>query len=503
MAWTKWNWLAEFRKLWEPPLADPVSHAARIFKAHRNFVLPAKLVILTIVLYYIFFSEWIAQVSEDQAAALDALQHVTHLSLQEWAMLFLLLNVGFAALLWVTRKFPQRAIYGLVLANGVVDGLFLLAMTLVTEGFQSYLFWVFPALIVINAFSIPLAAPQIILNLLLSAFYMAGGIWHAEIVLNSGTGANSARPLSQIIMHRKASDPTTGVGKKKNLERIQLAWESRGLDVSAEAFMLKLIVLWLLTACCYGIQVLAARQKQIEEEAREFAVRQGQLSTAGRLAAEIAHQIKNPLAIINNATFSLRRQLARGKTDVSDQLAIIQEEVDRSDRIITQLMGYARLAEGRVEKLDVIEEIEHALGEVFPRAIGYEVELERVFARDLPPLFMQRGHLAAVLVNLLQNAREALGGHGHIKVTAQPAPNFSVEITIHDNGPGISTDQSERVFEAYFTTKDKGTGLGLAIVKHNVDLYGGTIRVDSSLGKGCRFVLVFPSKSLMPSAKNS
>ena len=168
---------------------------------------------------------------------------------------------------------------------------------------------------------------------------------------------------------------------------------------------------------------------------------------------------------------------------MSDQLAIIQEEVDRSDRIITQLMGYARLAEGRVEKLDVVEEIEHALNEVFPRAIGYEVEIERLFARDLPPLFMQRGHLAAVLVNLLQNAREALGGHGHIKVTAQPAPNFSVEITIHDNGPGISTDQSERVFEAYFTTKDKGTGLGLAIVKHNVDLYGGTIRVDSSAWK--------------------
>ena len=205
MAWTKWNWLAEFRKLWEPPLADPISHAARIFKAHRNFVLPAKLVILVIVLYYIFFSEWIAQVSEDQAAALDSLQHVTHLSLQEWAMLFLLLNVGFAALLWVTRKFPQRAIYGLVLANGVVDGLFLLAMTLVTEGFQSYLFWVFPALIVINAFSIPLAAPQIILNLLLSAFYMAGGIWHAEIVpqlrhgrkLRAPAFANRHTPKSQ------------------------------------------------------------------------------------------------------------------------------------------------------------------------------------------------------------------------------------------------------------------------------------------------------------------
>jgi signal transduction histidine kinase len=76
----------------------------------------------------------------------------------------------------------------------------------------------------------------------------------------------------------------------------------------------------------------------------------------------------------------------------------------------------------------------------------------------------------------------------------------SVEIVIQDSGPGIPVEQTEQIFEAYFTTKEKGTGLGLSIVKHNVDLYGGTIRVESGLGKGCRFVLLFPAKTLNFSA---
>ena len=82
------------------------------------------------------------------------------------------------------------------------------------------------------------------------------------------------------------------------------------------------------------------------------------MHSAGRLAAEFAHQIKNPLAVINNAAFSLQRPLRDGKTAAGQQLEIIQEEVARADKVITQIMGYAQLSEGRVEKLDVIEEIE-------------------------------------------------------------------------------------------------------------------------------------------------
>jgi signal transduction histidine kinase len=492
-----WHWLGEFRKLWETPTPEPSFHATRILKIQRTIVLPAKLLMLMVVVYYLFLSQWRLEDPEMQSRAtvLRVLQQIT--------VGYIVFTLGIALLLLAVRRFPLRGVQWLVLATGLADGVFLAAMLVITGGFQSTLFWAFPGLIVINALSIPLGAPQIMLNLSLSAFYMGAGILHYDIV-----SGDAAEPGMNMVQQLEAGPPRDRLpaqhdSKLTPAERRALMTAAAGhtVDLSPDAFILRLFVLWLLTVCCYGVQALAARQKQVEEEAREFAARQSQLSTAGRMAAEIAHQIKNPLAIINNATFSLKRAIANGKTDVSQQLQIIQEEVERSDRIVTQLMGYARLAEGRVEKLIVAEELERALAEVFPPAVGYEVEIERHFAPDLPPLFMQRGHFTAVVVNLLQNAREALNGKGLLRVEARNATDRTVEIVIQDNGPGISAEQTERIFEAYFTTKEKGTGLGLSIVKHNVDLYGGTIRVESGLGKGCRFVLVFPARTLDFSAK--
>src|SRR5436853_7025968 len=88
----------------------------------------------------------------------------------------------------------------------------------------------------------------------------------------------------------------------------------------AEPLLVRLVLLLLMTACAYGVQVLLERQRQVEEEAREFGLREGQLRSAGRLAAEFAHQIKNPLAIINNAAYSLQRALKDRKPDVPDHL---------------------------------------------------------------------------------------------------------------------------------------------------------------------------------------
>jgi signal transduction histidine kinase len=110
---------------------------------------------------------------------------------------------------------------------------------------------------------------------------------------------------------------------------------------------------------------------------------------------------------------------------------------------------------------------------------------------------MQRRHFSEILLNLLKNAREAVGDKGNVYLMATSRRGYSVEITVKDDGPGIPPDKTERIFEAYYTTKEHGTGLGLAIVKHNVELYGGIIRVESGLGKGATFTLLFPSKTLM------
>jgi len=262
-----------------------------------------------------------------------------------------------------------------------------------------------------------------------------------------------------------------------------------------EPFMLRMLVLGLTTISCYGAQAFLERQRLADDEAGEFAARENQLRAAGRLAAEFAHQIKNPLAIINNAAYSLRRSLGAGPGFAAQQIEIIQEEVARADRVITQIMGYAQLSEGRVEKLEVVPELNRALEQVFPPAMPTEIRVERLFAAQFPPLLMQRGHLSEILVNLLKNGREALAGRGSLVVTAECLRDHTIQLTIADDGPGIPPDKLGRIFEAYFTTKEKGTGLGLAIVKHNVELYGGTIRVDSVLGKGAKFTLTFPAKT--------
>jgi signal transduction histidine kinase len=255
----------------------------------------------------------------------------------------------------------------------------------------------------------------------------------------------------------------------------------------------KVFMLWLLTACCYGAQVL----RRTIEESREFAVREGQLLYAGRLSAEFAHQIKNPLAIINNAVYSMQRAVKEGRTDILPQLEIIREEVERSDKVITQIMGYAQLSEGHVEKLDLVDEVNRAVDETFPAVVETGVRIERRYAPHLPPMLMQRQHFSQILVNILQNAREALNGKGKVTVAVAVRRDESVEIVVADDGPGIAPDRIERVFEQYYSTKEKGTGLGLAIVKHNVELYAGRVRAESELGKGARFILTFPPKTVM------
>jgi signal transduction histidine kinase len=403
-------------------------------------------------------------------------------------------------LLW--RRFPPGIFQWLVFALGLLDGLFAAELTVLTGGFDSTVYWMFPGLIVLNAISIPLATPQIALNLLLSIFYLGAGTLYANI---------PEPTFGNLPPDAFRSTSTNLIGSMPGTNRLSrpirpirvsdLPYSSMPPENAGEPDPPRLFVLWLLTACCYGVQVLAERQRRALEEAREFAVREGQLHSAGRLAAEIAHRLKNPLAIINNAAFSLQRSLRSGNPGTIQQVAIIQEEVVRADQVITQIMGYAQLTEGHVEKLDVIRELDQAIALVFPPAVPSGIRVHREYGRGFPPLLMQRGHLSEILVNLLKNTREALVEKGNVFVTADCHRDHSIEISVRDDGPGIAPDKIERIFEAYYTTKERGTGLGLAIVKHNVELYGGNVRVESELGKGAKFTLIFPAKALMNLAK--
>jgi signal transduction histidine kinase len=451
------RWLLSFVTI---PAPDPEELIGRVVVMERHIILPLKVAGIAMLLQRFYSSPWILEVSGILEIAIEGIQY--------FLWIYIGVNAVGACILLAMKRLPL--IEWTVFVVSLVDGIFLGALTLATGGYDSILYWLFVALIVRSAVSVPRATSQLTLNFTLAACYVLAGTIDLKV----------AELLDETA--RKA-----------------LEW-SEPPENPTETILLRLALLVLMAISCYVVQVLLVRQQRIEEEAREFAFREGQLRSAGRLAAEFAHQIKNPLAIINNAIFSLQRALKQGRNDVAEQIRIIQEEVQRSDRIITQVMGYAQLSEGRVERLDVIEELNHAIDRVFPPAAGYPVEVKKDFPGAFPPLLMQRRHLSESFINVLQNAREAVKSTGgKVQIRARSLEDRSVEVVIEDNGTGIPPDRLEQVFEAYYTTKEKGTGLGLATVKNNVELYGGRVRVESELGKGARFILSFPAKTLVTS----
>jgi signal transduction histidine kinase len=455
--------LAEGMKRWptlfEIPAPDPERLLRRIKLNERNVLLPVKAVFIGMIWYSFFIHHpWVGKANNTLDVVVELVQYI-FISYTVASTVLAMFVVGMDHL-------PLAVVQWSVVTSSMVDGLFIAMMALLTGAMDSLMFWLFVGLIVRNAVSVPPGFSQLILNFFISLCYVLVAVLDVSVISNL--------------------DPTT-----------QRIFEQDPHEELGEAFFLRLTVLWLTALCGYGAQALLERQRLAVEEAAEFAAREGQLHSAGRLAAEFAHQLKNPLAVINNTAYSLQRALREGRAPAAEQIAIIQEEVARADRAITQIMGYAKLSEGRVEKLEVLTELENALAQVFPPAVPTDIKIRREFGHGFPPLLMQRSHLSETLVNLLQNAREALQNRGTLVVTATRSRVHAAEISVADDGPGIAPELMERIFEAYYTTKEKGTGLGLAIVKHNVELYGGTVRVESELGKGARFTLNFPAKTLM------
>jgi signal transduction histidine kinase len=556
------RFLARLRSLLEITTPEAEQLLRRITKMERDIFLPLKAAGIAMLLYSFYHGKWIRQSLDELSSAVDSADELT--IAVEWTRYFLWYyipaNVLIAGVLLAIRRLPLGLVQWVVFASGLLDAIFLSALTVLTGGYQSFLFWFFLALIIRSAVSVPRATSQLALNFTIICCYVIAGVIYIQIASNleekfkpksdeerqreieklqkfnldeklragtespKGTRTNHNSPRATGHTNRpsqfsqsgsprldtrsesnssvRATNSNLGLRSFNSREpdepSRENAWLTGTAESPAEPLLVRLVLLFLVTVCSYGVQVLFERQRQAEEEAREFAVREGQLHSAGRMAAEFAHQIKNPLAIINNAAFSLQRALKEHRADAVEQIQIIQEEVERSDRIITQIMGYAQLSEGRVEKINVVEELEHAIERVFLPAVRYPIQVHRDYAATFPPLLMQRRHVSETFINLLQNAREALQDQGgNVFVRAYCHQDYSIEVSIRDDGPGIPPEKHERVFEAYYTTKEKGTGLGLATVKHNVELYGGTVRLDSGLGKGARFTLIFPAKTLI------
>ncbi len=225
------------------------------------------------------------------------------------------------------------------------------------------------------------------------------------------------------------------------------------------------------------------------------------MASIGRLAAGVAHEINNPLAIINEKA-GLLKDFATLKPDfiykekIVGSVDSILKSVERCSVITHRLLGFAKRMDINKEVIDLELLLKEVLGFLEKEAIFRNIKINYNIAENLPSVDSDRGQLQQVFLNIVTNAFYAVEDNGQIDISAIQKNDQLVEITVADNGIGISKENLEHIFEPFYTTKGKyGTGLGLSITYGIVEKLGGNISVKSKLGEGTSFSLQLPTKS--------
>ncbi|MBI5572678.1 MAG: two-component sensor histidine kinase [Desulfomonile tiedjei] len=250
-------------------------------------------------------------------------------------------------------------------------------------------------------------------------------------------------------------------------------------------------------------KILVTRMQQSDQR-RELALRQMQhshkLSSVGRLAAGVAHEINNPMAIINEKA-GLMKDLIELTPDFPDKakflgpLAAIVSAVERCRTITHRLLGFAKRMDVEMEILDVNEVLQETAGFLEKEALHRNIKFRLHLEPNLPRIESDRGQLQQVFLNILNNAFAAVENGGMVSVASWEKDIDTVALSFHDNGCGMSEETLRHIFEPFFTTKkEAGTGLGLSITYGIIRKIGGDINVQSKEGEGTRFTVYLPKK---------
>jgi two-component system, NtrC family, sensor kinase len=265
-------------------------------------------------------------------------------------------------------------------------------------------------------------------------------------------------------------------------------------------------------------QEVTRRTAELERRNRELAealeqlrlaqdelVRSEKMASMGRLVAGIAHEINNPVNAVVNTAGPLEvaiAEVAAGGADkqpalaeVHDMIRVIQRGANRTKEIVQALHNYSRGDDDRQTDVDLERALDDSL-DLLRHQLRHGITVEKRYG-GVGRIRAHAGPLNQVFMNLLTNAAQAISAAketGTIEITTTRKPD-QIEVTIHDDGPGIPPDVLPRIFDPFFTTKDvgKGSGLGLSIVHGIVERHGGRIDVDSSAEKGTTFVVSLPA----------
>jgi two-component system sensor histidine kinase HydH len=241
----------------------------------------------------------------------------------------------------------------------------------------------------------------------------------------------------------------------------------------------------------FGYVLLFKDLSEIQALRKEIA-RNQRLASVGRLAAGVAHEIRNPLSSIKGLATYFKERYRENPDD--QQIAnIMIQEVDRLNRVVGQLLDFARPVKISRKSTPIKTFIEDSLKLVEVQAADKNINIETHFPAQMHPIFVDPDRLNQVLLNLYLNAIESMDDGGKLDVWISNSEyQNSIEIKVADNGSGISPEDLAHIFDPYFTTKAAGTGLGLAIVHNIVEAHGGKVKVDSKIGEGAIFTIHLP-----------
>ena len=244
------------------------------------------------------------------------------------------------------------------------------------------------------------------------------------------------------------------------------------------------------------------RMEREKAASDELAMQSGKMAALGKMAAGIAHEINNPLAVIGEKAGWIKDLLGMEDLDkcenfqeLSDAVNKIEYHVVRAKTVTHRLLGFARRMEPMAEKININEVMDESIEFLKNEARYRNIEIQSNYAPDLPLITTDQAQVQQVFLNIINNGIDAIGKDGEIVINTRHLPkNQEISIEIHDTGPGMSKEVISKIFDPFFTTKEvgKGTGLGLSISFSIIEKLGGRIMVASAEGQGTAFTIYLP-----------
>jgi two-component system sensor histidine kinase HydH len=309
-----------------------------------------------------------------------------------------------------------------------------------------------------------------------------------EVSCNDASGREALTVLPEALKKILAELPASGGFLERDIQLIS----ALGIEHIWEA-----VAAGLMNEGSPAGRILLIRDvtaiRQIENEV----TRSRHLNSIGSLAAGVAHEIRNPLSSIKGFAVYFKERLSGNKEDEKTADIMIQE-TERLNRVISQLIEFARPLELKKEKVQFVELVQHTIKLIAADAQKNKISVELDVDADLPEVAVDPDKIKQVLLNIFLNSLAALKEGGKLTIEFAPMAD-NVAVIISDTGIGIEKTDLPSIYDPYFTSKPAGTGLGLAIVQKIMEAHGGRINVESIVGKGTKVSLYFPFQDITKS----